>query len=156
MKFLSPEFALYLYLYHTLIFPSKHLLVFKMSWRHLQRVFSVTIFRLPRRLKTSWRHLAKDVFLGRRKIVTLKTSSLKTCLEDVLKTYVEDVLKTCLEEVFKTSWKQTNLNVYIFDLTNLHLTNLYLANLRRIQDALIRTKWFQYCPYFETKAAFLF
>ena len=63
---------------------------------------------------------------------------LKTCLEDVLKTYLEDVLKTCLEDIFKTSWKQTNLNVYIFpdifDLANLHLTNLYLTNLRRIQN----------------------
>ena len=64
-----------------------------MSWRRLQHVFSVTIFRLENVLKTSrktsWRHL------GRRKIVMLKTS-----------------------------WKQTNLNVHIFDLVNLHLTNL--------------------------------
>ena len=60
--------------------PSKHLLVFKASWRrlqdmswgHLQHDFSVTLFHLPRRLenvfKTSWRHL------GRQKIVTLNTS----------------------------------------------------------------------------------
>ena len=137
--------------------PSKHLLVFKaswgrlqdMSWRRLQHVFSVTIFRLPRRLaKTSWRVLENVLKtscktswrrLGRRKIVTLKASwrrledVLKTCPEDVLKTYLEDVLKTCLADVFKTSWKKTNLNVYIFDLKNLHLTNLYLTNLRRIK-----------------------
>ena len=95
------------------------------SWRRLKHVFSVAIFCLPRHLKdvlkTSWRHLAKR-------------------LEDVLKTCLEDVLKTYLEDVFKTSWKQTNLNVYIFDLANLHLTNLYLTNLRRIQNALIRTQ----------------
>ena len=65
--------------------PSKHLLVFKtswrrlqdMSWKRLQHVLSVKIFGLPRRLedvlkksckyvlKMSWRHLAKrfsDVF----------------------------------------------------------------------------------------------
>ena len=44
---------------YLIIIPSKHLLVFKtswrclqdMSWRRLQHVFSVTIFRLPRRLE---------------------------------------------------------------------------------------------------------
>ena len=68
-------------------------------------IFSVTIFRLPRRLedvlktsckyvlKTSWRHLARR-------------------LEDVLKTswktkncYAEDVLKTSWRHVLKTSWR---------------------------------------------------
>ena len=63
-----------------------------MSWRCLQHFFSVTVFRLPRRLenvlktshKTSWRRL------GRQKIVTLKTSWRRLedmswrCLEDVL------------------------------------------------------------------------
>ena len=42
-----------------------------------QDVFSVTIFRLPRRV------------------------------EDVLKTCLEDVLKACLEDACKTSWRQT-------------------------------------------------
>ena len=104
--------------------PSKHLLVFKtssrrlqdISWRRLQYVFSVTIFRLPRRLK--------DVL----KTSPKKTKNcyaediLKTCLEDVLKTSpkktkncyaeellktcLEDLLKTCLEDVLKTSWKR--------------------------------------------------
>ena len=63
------------------LLPSKHLLVFKaswrrlqdMSWRRFQYVFSVTILCLPRRLedvlqrchedvlKTSWRHLARHL-----------------------------------------------------------------------------------------------
>ena len=68
--------------------PSKHLWVFKtswrrfqdMSWRRLQHIFSVTIFRLPRRLKyvlkASCKYVLKtfSIRLGRRKIVTLKTS----------------------------------------------------------------------------------
>ena len=55
-------------------------------------------------LKTSWRHLAKR-------------------LEDILED--EKLLRwRRLENVLKTSWKQTNLNVHIFDLVNLHLTNL--------------------------------
>ena len=53
--------------------PSKHLLVLKTAWIRLQHVFSVTIFRLPRRLedllqrrledvlKTSWRHLTRPL-----------------------------------------------------------------------------------------------
>ena len=99
--------------------------VLKTSWKHLENV-------LQNVLKTSWRGL------GSRKTVTLKTSWRR--LEDVLKAYLEEVLKTCLEDVSKTPWKQTNLNVYIFDLANLHLTNLYLTNLRRIQNALIRSQ----------------
>ena len=73
---------------HHWLLPRKHLLLFKMSWRRLrdmswrrlQNVFSVTIFRLPKRLedflKTSWK--------------------TKNC-------YAEGVLKTCLQDVFKIS-----------------------------------------------------
>ena len=146
--------------------PSKHLLVFKtswrglqdMSWRCLQHVFRVTIFYVFQDvLKKSWRRfqdLSQDV---------LKTFSIRLQdvledekllrwrpLQDVLKTCLEDILKTYLEDVFKTSWKQKNvywgylylinLNVYVFDLTNLYVTNLYLTNLKRIQNALIRTQ----------------
>ena len=77
-----------------------------MSSRRLQDVFSVTIFRLPRRL-------------GRRKIVTLKTCwKTKNCYaEDVLEdkkllrwSRVEDVFKTCLEDIFQTSWRPTNVS----------------------------------------------
>ena len=62
-----------------------------MSSTRLQHVFSVTIFRLPRRLQ--------DVFKTSRK----KT---KNC-------YAEDVLKTCLEDVFKTPGKQTKCSLGI-------------------------------------------
>ena len=131
--------------------PSKHLLVFKTSWRglqgmpstRLQHFFSVTIFRPPRRLedvvktscKMSWRRL------GRRKIVTLKTS-----WRHVLKTSWRHILKTSSrrlggkQNVYWGYLYLTNLNVYIFDLTNLYLGKLNLMILRRIQNVLIRTQ----------------
>ena len=144
--------------------PSKHLLVFKtswrrledMSWRRLQHVFSVTIFRLPRRLEDILQIRLEDVLKTSR-----KTSwKSKNCYaEDVLKTSWRHVLKTSWRHVLKTSWRHilktssrrlggkqnfywwylylTNLNVY---LTNLCFTNLYLTNLRRIQNALLRTQ----------------
>ena len=95
--------------------PSKHLLVFKaswgrlqdMSWRRLQHVFSVTIFRLPRRLaKTSWRVLENVLKtscktswrrLGRRKIVTLKASWRR--LEDMPWRRLEDISWRRLEDM---------------------------------------------------------
>ena len=109
---------------------SKHLLVFKtswrrlqdMSWRRLQHVFSVTVLRLPRRLqdvlKKSWRRLAKtswrrleEVFktsrktsskrLGRRTIVRLKTSS--RLFEDMLWRRLEDMSWRRLEDI---SWRR--------------------------------------------------
>ena len=103
---------------------------------------------------------------SRRMLKTYLEEVLKTCLEDVLKTCLEDVLKTCLEDVFKTSWRQTkclleisrylhltNLNV---NLTTLYFINLYLTNLRRIQNASVRTELFRYSSYFEIQAAFLY
>ena len=65
-----------------------------MSWGRLQHVFSIKMFRLPRRLaNTSWRRLediSQDV---------LKTSwKTKNC-------YAEDVLKTSWRHVLKTSWR---------------------------------------------------
>ena len=113
---------------------SKHLLIFKtsssrlqdMSWRRLQHVFNVIIFRLPRRLaeisqavlKTSWRRLE------RQKIVMLKTFQdilntclkdvLNTCLQHVLKIFIEDVLKTCLEDVFRGSCRETKALLGMF------------------------------------------
>ena len=82
-----------------------------MSWRRLQYVFSVTIFRLPRRLedisqdalKTSWRRL------GRREIVTLKTCWRRLedmswkCLEGMSWRYLEDMSWRCLQNVLETS-----------------------------------------------------
>ena len=96
------------------------------TFARLQHVFRVIIFHLPR--------CFQDVF---------KT---KNCYaEDVLKKCLEDILKTCLDDVFCLVDKQNvywvylylaNLNVY---LTSLYFTNLYLMNLRRIQNAIIRT-----------------
>ena len=61
------------------LLPSKQFLVFKTSWRRLQDVFSVTIFRLwGRLLKTSCKYV-------------LKASWRR--LEDVFKTYLQDVFK---------------------------------------------------------------
>ena len=136
-------------------------------WKHLQYVFSVTILRLPRRLKdvlkrscknvlkTSWKRLEdllQDVFktssrrLGRQKIVTLQTSW--RCVQDMSWRRLEDMsLKMSwrfYEEKQNTYWGHlytylgiTNLNVY---LTRLHFTNLYLTILTRIQNALIRAQ----------------
>ena len=106
------------------------------SWRRLEDVFNtssaLTILRLLRRLaKTFWRRL-KDVLrtssrrLGRREIVTLKTS-----WRHILKTSWRHVLKTSWRHVLKTSWrhygeKQNTYWEYLY-LTNLnvHLPNLY-------------------------------
>ena len=126
----------------TVVFmkPSKQLLVFKTSWRHrqdmswkrLQHVFSVTIFRLPRRLvrclqsvfKTSSRRL--EDFLEDKKLLRWRR------LEDVL-----EINKMVTGISVSSHGLLTNLNQY---LTNLYLTNLYFTNLKRIQNALIRTQ----------------
>ena len=141
--------------------PRKHLLVFKTSWRRLQDMFwrclqyvlSVTIFRLPKRLE--------DV-LQKRLEEVLKTSCntskrrFKDVLQDVWEDEkllrwrrLEDMSWRRLEDM---SWRQTkclqgisvskhgllkNLHQH---LTNLYLTNLCFTNLRRIQNALIRTQ----------------
>ena len=136
-------------------FPSKRLLVLKTSWwqlqdkswRCLQHVFSVTIFRPSRRLQ---------VVLENRRLLRWRRLQdvLETCLEDVLKTSWRHILKTFWRLVLKTSSRRLgdkqivywgylylkNLNVYIFDLTNLYLTNLDLKNLKWIQNPLIRTQ----------------
>ena len=138
--------------------PSKHLLVFKtswrglqdMSWRCLQHVFRVTIFYVFQDvLKKSWRRfqdLSQDVLktfsirlqdvLEDEKLLRWRPLQdvLKTCLEDVLKTCLDDILKTYLEDVFKTSWKQKNVYWGYLYLINLNvyvfdLTNLYVTNL---------------------------
>ena len=127
------------------------------TWRRLQHVFSVTIFRLPRRHEDIFKMSSRP--LGRKGIVTLKTSSRR--LEDMSWRRLKDMscLKTSWRHIFKTSrcfgdktssrclgdkqnfyWGYLyliNLNVY---LTNLYFTNLYLTKLRRIQNALIRTQ----------------
>ena len=126
---------------------SQDLLVFKTSWRRLHHVFSVTVFRLPRRLqgvlqicledlwktylKTSWR------CLRRRKIFTLITSWRS--LEDMSWKRPEDVLETKKESLLEISVSNhgllTNLENYV---TNLYLANLFLTNPWWIRNALIR------------------
>ena len=121
--------------------PSKHLLVLKTSSRRLQRVFSVIVLRLLRRLEDVLQKLLEDV--------------LKTCLQDVLKTCFEDVLKMSWRHVLKTSWKhygeKQNTYWWYLYLTNLYLTSLHLTILRRIQNALRRTHHFNICLILELK-----
>ena len=134
--------------------PSKHLLVFKtswrrlqdMSWRRLQHVFSVTIFRLSRRLEDVLRRRLEDVFKTSRKTSwrhlqdAFKTSwKTKNCYaEDVFKMSWRHVLKTSWRHVLKTSWRhilktssrrlggKQNFSWWYLYLTNL---NVYLTNL---------------------------
>ena len=121
--------------------PSKHLLVFKTRLQRNNFTSSKTSWR--RLTKTSWRRfqdLSQDVLktssrrLGRREIVTLKTSW-------------RHVLKTYLEYVFKTSRRQTKFLLVISVsnkskcVSNKSLFHkLYLRNLRRIQNASLRTQ----------------
>ena len=115
-----PHFLAKSYQFRQLITHSKYLLVFKMSWRRLHHVFSVTILRLPRRLedilqdvlKMSWRRL------GRRKIVTLKTSWRR--LEDMSWRRLGDKQNNYWEYLYLT-----NLNLYLI---NLYFIYLYLTN----------------------------
>ena len=81
------------------LIPSKHLLIFKTSWRRLQYVFSVIIFRLPRCLEDVLQRRLEDISRD-----VLKTSwKTKNCYaEDVFKTILQDILKTCVEDVLKT------------------------------------------------------
>ena len=71
------------------------------TWRRLQHVFSVTIFRLPRRHEDIFKMSSRP--LGRKGIVTLKTSSRR--LEDMSWRCFKDMscLKTSWRNIFKTS-----------------------------------------------------
>ena len=68
------------------------------SWRHLQHIFSVTILHLPRRLEDVLK--TSSGRLGRRKIVTLKTSWRRLedmswrCLEDMSWRPLKDFMET--------------------------------------------------------------
>ena len=124
--------------------PSNHLLVFKTSWSRLQGMPWICLQHVSNFEDV----LDHKNFLRWRRLEGV----LKTYLEDVLKICLEDVSKKWLEDVLKASWRQrkwllgtsicnhsllTNLNQY---LTNLYLANFYFTNLRRIQNALTRTK----------------
>ena len=116
--------------------------------------------------KTSWRHL------GRRKIVTLKTSSRSLenvswrCLEGISWRRLEDMSSRRSGDMswrhFKTSWGQKEWRI-----SESHNLNVYLSN-KSISDksiysksnanpkSLIRTQSFQYWSYFEIQTVFLF
>ena len=140
-----------------MILPSKHLLVMKtswrrledMPWRRLQNVFSVTIFRLLRRLDDVLEDVLKKPWIclenaleGENLLCWRRLPDFfKTCLQDVFETYIEDVFKTCLQDFFKIClqdvfktfdgniyWEYLylkNLNLCLIDL---YLTYLYLTN----------------------------
>ena len=126
-----------------------------MSWRRLQHFFSVTTLRLPRRLQDVLRRRLEHVFktfsrtLARRLQDILEDEKLLRWIrpQDVFKTCLEDVLKTYLEDVFKTSLSQTKFSLAISVsnkskcVSNKSLFHkLYLRNLRRIQNASLRTQ----------------
>ena len=102
------------------------------SWRRLQNILSVTIFRLPRRFEDVLQMRLKDV-LEDEKLLRWRR--------------LEDVLKTCLEDVLKTSWWQTkcllgislsNKSKSVSDKSTSHIS--ISDKSRRIQNALIRTQ----------------
>ena len=105
----------------------------KTSWRRLEDILQIRLENVFRALcEMSWRRL------GRRKIVTLKASWRR--LQDMSWRGLEDVLE--INKMF------TRISVLIHgllrnlnqSLSNLYLTGLYFTNLRRIQNALIRTQ----------------
>ena len=131
---------------YCLTHPSKDLLVFKMSWRCLQHIFSVTVFRLSKRFED----ISQDILKTSRRLqgVLEEGKVLRwRRLQGISWRHLEDILKTTwrrLKDVFEANKMLTRnilyltiLNVY---LTYLYFTNLYLMNLRRIQNALIRTQ----------------
>ena len=131
-------------------FPSKHLLVLKTFSTRLQRnnfTFFKTFWRpLEDILKTSWK--TKNCYAE----VVLKTSWIH-----VLKTSWRHILKMSWRHVLKTSWrhygdKQNTYCGYLY-LTNLnvYLWSLHLTILRRIQNVLSRTHYFNICLILELK-----
>ena len=102
--------------------------VLKTSSRHLQGVFSVRYFCLPRRLedvlKTSWKRLARRLedILGRR-IANTSWRRLEDVLEDE-KCYAEDV--------FKTSWRRLGKQeMFAGKQSDFYSLELYWQNLQK-------------------------
>ena len=113
--------------------PSKHFLFSKTSSRRLEDVFSITIFRLPRRLqdvfairlpKASSRRL-QDVFARRLQDLfkTFSKRACKTILQDDFKktscNYVSKTSSRCLQDVLQDKkmlhWRRLQ---YVFTKTN--------------------------------------
>ena len=149
------------------------MLVLKTSWtrlqdmssRRFQDVFSVTIFRLPRRLeyvlktscKTPWRRLLDVLKTSWKTKNCYAEDVLKTSWRHVFKTSSRHVYKTSSRHVFKTSWRYLylkNLNGYASNKSTFHkwIPDESKVNLK----SSIRTQWFQYSSYFKIQAAFLF
>ena len=108
------------------LYPSKHFLFSKTSWGHLEDVFSVKIFRLPRRLQ--------EVF--------------KTCLQDLFQRSLQDVFARRLQDVFNTSSRRYPIRLQDFFETSSRRISKTPSS-RRLQDVLkdkkmLRWKRLQY------------
>ena len=128
------------------------MLVFRTSWGRFEgmscRRLQGNNFSSP---KTSFKWSCKEVLKTPwKKKNSYAEDAFKTSWRHVLKTFWRHVLKTSWRHILKTSSRRLggkhvywwylylkNLNVY---LTNLCFTNLYLTNLRRIQNASLRTQ----------------
>ena len=77
--------------------PNKHLLIFKTSWRRLQHVFSITNFRLPRRLQDFLKTSPKTSWMEDEKMLRWRR------LEDMSRIRLEDISWRCLEDM---SWRR--------------------------------------------------
>ena len=97
------------------LYPSKHFLFSKTSWGHLEDVFSVTIFRLPRRLQ--------DVF--------------KTCLQDLFQRRLLNVFARRLQDVFNTSSRRYPRRLQDFFETSSRCI-CKTPSSRRLQDVSVR------------------
>ena len=137
-------------------YPSKHLLVFKTSSRHVLKTSST---RLQRNnfssSKTSWRRfedISQDVL---KNVFEDEKLLCWRCLEDVLKKWLEDVFRMSFREtkgllgISASNQSKCVSNKSIFP-------NLYLTKLWHIQNALIWTQQFQYLSFFKTQAESLF
>ena len=148
------------------------MLLLKTSSTRFQRNNFTSSKTSGRRLGESWRHLGRySRCLGRRKIVMLETSwhvlkkssrdVRKICWGHVFKTSTRDVLKICWGHVFKTSWRhygdKQNIYwgfLYLKNISQIYIWQFYVfqdvlktswrskANLRQIQNALIKTQKF--------------
>ena len=102
-------------------FPSKYFLFSKTSSRRLEDVFSVTIFRFPRRLQDFFKTCLQDVFRRRLQNVLKSLQNVfARSLQNVSKTSsrrFQDVFNTCFYDVFFNTFSKRCLQ-YFFTKTN--------------------------------------
>ena len=100
--------------------------ILKTSSRHIEDVFNVTIFRLPRRLQDLFKRNSKC-------LVNTSSRFLQDVLEDKKLLHwrrLQDMFWSRLPDVWETNKMLTGKERYLFlTYLNLHLTNLCLANL---------------------------